>query len=263
MAGYNYYSSPYNSPRAGSFRQTYDNAPMGQDFMFENQPYARPGPPGLLAEEGSGTATGYRPIEQINPNDRAFMSSEKLAMIASEEANRKRLGGGPDVKFMREGAHVTPSGYVDPTQRSQQWVDPTGPIAQSPHGLDALEQEGLIGNPTPSYLAQNRESVRYQPGFQNIITGGGSPQGLLGPGYAGQNRTEVEGLRQQLAQGGVPQQSGSPGSGGNDKSGWMGDERMRDSQNRDLGMAKLLLNFGNQQRTKDNDPWGGRPLTHY
>ena len=211
--------------------------------MFENQLYSKAGPPGLLAEEGIGTMTGYRPIERTNPNNRAFMSPEKLAIIAEAERNRKRYGGGPDVKFMREGAHVTPSGYVDPTKTSQQWVDPTGPIAQSPHGLDALEQEGLIGNPTPSYLAQNRESVPYQRGFQNIITGNRAPQGLLGPGYAGQNRTEVEGLRQQVAQGGMPQQSGPHGLEGTDRSGWMGDRRFREANNK-WRLASMLLNYG-------------------
>ena len=68
MAGFNYFASPRGSDRSIAFQNAYRNAPIGQDFMFENQPYARPGPPGLLAEEGPGTATGYRPIERINPN---------------------------------------------------------------------------------------------------------------------------------------------------------------------------------------------------
>jgi hypothetical protein len=45
-----------------------------------------------------------------------------------------------------------------------------------------------------------------------------------------------------------------------DKSGWMRDERMSDSQNRKLNMANLLINFGKQQQSDDG--WGG-PLTHY
>ena len=76
MGRYNYFASPRNSPRAIAFRKAYGGAPLGQDFMFEDQPYARPGNPSLLAEEGPGTATGYRPIERMNPNDRADMPQE-------------------------------------------------------------------------------------------------------------------------------------------------------------------------------------------
>jgi hypothetical protein len=166
------------------------------------------------------------------------------ARIDAEEANRKRLGGGPDVKFMRDQP------VWDHFEK--RWVDPEGPIVQSQHGLDALEQEGLMGNPTPSYLAQNSESVPHQRGFQNTPTLNRSPQGLLGPGYAGQNRTEVEGLRQQVAQGGMPQQSGSPGPEGTDRSGWMGDRRFREANN-NYRLASMLFNAGNDLR--DDRGW--------
>jgi len=39
-----YFASPKDSDRARRFREAYRNAIMGQDFMFEDQPYARPGP---------------------------------------------------------------------------------------------------------------------------------------------------------------------------------------------------------------------------
>ena len=233
MAGFNYYASPYNDPRAIAFRKKYRNAPMGQDFMFENQPYARPGPPGLLAEEGAGTATGYRPMERINPNNRAFMTKEMTERLSSADINRKRYGGGPDVKFMREGAHVTPSGYVDPTQRSLQWVDPTGPITQSPHGLDTLEQEGINARHTsgpynpPRFPAANQmgpRQIHHAP--PSSVTGRGQKsggQGLLGA---------------------------SPGLEGTDKSGWMRDKRFRDANNR-YRLASLLLNYGSNAQQDD------------
>lgn len=42
MTKYNYFASPFHSPRARSFREAYGAATPGQDFWFENQPYAGP-----------------------------------------------------------------------------------------------------------------------------------------------------------------------------------------------------------------------------
>ena len=146
MGRYNYFASPRNSPRAIAFRKAYGGAPLGQDFMFENQPYARPGPPGLLAEEGAGTATGYRPIERMNPNDQAYMSPAMLAEIAAKKANRKRLGEriGGRSKVLRDRP------VWDHFEK--RWVEPEGSFVQSPHGLEAVEQDAInaryaSGNP--------------------------------------------------------------------------------------------------------------------
>ena len=264
MARYNYYASPYNSPRAMSFREAYDNAPLGQDFMFENQPYARPGPPGLLAEEGAGTATGYRPIEQINPNDRAFMSPEKLALIEANEANRMRLGGriGGRSKVLRDRP------VWDHFEK--RWVEPEGSFAQSPHALDALEQDAI--------------NDRYASGVTGMYGPGqdtGQPQGLLADDMSGPRWTDFIKLREnsrtpmrdyfqekdwrehspeELYERRMAGLIGSPEEQSNtDKSGWMGDQRMRDSQNRKFRLAQMLMNFGNQQSSDDG--WDS-PLTH-
>ena len=64
----------------------------------------------------------------------------------------------------------------------------------------------------------------------------------MGPGYAGQNRTEVEGLRQQLAQGRIPPQSGLLADNSNtnqytDKSGWEKDKQWSKA-------GEMLMLFG-------------------
>jgi len=171
---YEYYSSPENSARAIAFRKAYAKAKPGETLWFEGQPYAVPaGPgflapeiqqyPGLNAEEGPGTATGYVEIPRIPESDRAYMSPEMVAEIAAKEANRKRLGAriGGRTKVLRDRP------VWDHFEK--RWVEPEGSFAQSQHGLDALEQERLIGNSTPSYLATSPKSERHIPGFQNII----------------------------------------------------------------------------------------------
>ena len=52
---YNYFASPWNSPRARAFRKAYNEGPLGQDFMFEGQPYAgRP-----IPESNTPMVPGY------------------------------------------------------------------------------------------------------------------------------------------------------------------------------------------------------------
>ena len=235
MAGYNYFASPSGSERAKAFRAAYGNAPMGQDFWFENQPYARPGPPGLLAEEGAGTATGYRPIERMNPNDQAYMSPAMLAEIAAKEANRKRLGAriSGRTKVLRDRPvweHF-----------EKRWVEPEGSFVQSPHGLEAVEQDAInaryaSGNP-PRFPGRH-----HSPDLPYSVTGRsghgqdpGPPPGLL-------SEPTVD--------------SKSKTSRYTDEHGWTKDRQMRDAN---LQMANLLLNYGEQSR---NDGWDSE-LTHY
>ena len=219
MAGFNYYASPYNDPRAIAFREAYAKAKMGEDFWFEGQPYAGPpAPPGLLAEEGPGTATGYVEMPQIPESDQAQMPPGMQARIDAEEANRKRLGGGPDVKFMRDQP------VWDHFEK--RWVDPEGPIVQSPHILDTLEQEGINASHASGPYNPPRFAAALQKGPRQIqhappssVTGrygesGG--QGLLGD---------------------------SPGLEGTDTSGWMGDRRFREANNK-WRLASMLLNYG-------------------
>jgi hypothetical protein len=230
MGRYNYFASPRNSPRAIAFRKAYGGAPLGQDFMFEKQPYARPGPSGLLAEEGSGTATGYVKKDLIPESDQAYMTPEMRARIAAEEANRKRLGGGPDVKFMRDQP------VWDHFER--RWVDPKGPIAQSPHALDTLEQQNLIGNSTPSYLATSPGSERYVPSHQNIIT--------------------EERLNRLTPKPTPPMEVANKSSGllydepdTNDKSGWEKSDRFNNA------LAEMLLQWGiDQSKGEQWEDWG-------
>lgn len=230
MGRYNYFASPKNSPRAIAFRKAYGGAPLGQDFMFENQPYARSGPASLLAEEGAGTATGYVEKKFIPGTDRAFMPPEMLAAIAEKEANRKRLGPGPDVKFMRDQP------VWDHFEK--RWVEPEGPIAQSQHGLDTLEQERLIGNSTPSYLATSPKSERHIPGHQNIIT---------------QERLN------RLTPKPTPPMEVANKKGGllydepetNDKSGWEKSDRFNNA------LAEMLLQWGlDQSKGEAWEDWG-------
>ena len=222
MEGFNYYASPYNDPRAIAFREEYAKAKMGEDFWFEGQPYAGPpGPPGLLAEEaeeGPGTATGYVEMPQIPKSDQAQMPPGMQARIDAEEANRKRLGGGPDVKFMRDQP------VWDHFEK--RWVDPEGPIVQSQHGLDALEQEGIQEGINARRAGPPRFAAADQMGPRQIqhappssVTGRGPEsggQGLLGD---------------------------SPGPEGTDRSGWMGDKRFREANNK-WRLASMLLNYG-------------------
>ena len=257
MARYNYYASPSGSDRSRAFQNAYRNAPMGQDFWFENQPYARPGPPGLLAEEGAGTATGYRPIVRENPNNRAFMPPEMLARLEAK-ANEKRLGPriGGRTKVLRDRS--LHDKYV------RRWVEPEGSFTQSPHGLETLEQQiqrdRWASDPynAPRFPATNQMGVAkgYDHQMVNAPMGfgmsgpgqdTGQPQGLLTDDMSGPRWTDR--WKKETVQ--------EPNT---DKSGWMADQRMRDSQNRNLGMANLLINFGKQQSSDDG--WGG-PLTHY
>ena len=193
MDRYNYFAPPRNSPRAKAFRAAHGGAPLGQDFMFENQPYARPGPaglleeegpgtatgyveiqqyPGLNAEEGPGTMTGYRPIERMNPNDRAYMSPEMVAEIAAKEANRKRLGAriGGRTKVLRDRP------VWDHFEK--RWVEPEGSFAQSPHALDSLENQGIrdrwASDPynAPRFASTNQRGVA--EGFTHGMSGPGS-----------------------------------------------------------------------------------------
>ena len=254
MAGYNYFASPSGSDRAKAFRAAYGNAPMGQDFWFENQPYARPGPPGLLAEEGAGTATGYVEKKYIPETDRPFMTPEMRARIAAEEAARMRYGAriGGRTKVLREGAYITPSGYVDPTRRSQQWVEPEGSFAQSPHGLDALEQDAINAryasgpyNP-PRFAAANQMGPA--GGYNHQMVNAPMGFGMSGPG---QDPGPPSGL---LSAPGVD--SKSRASRYTDEHGWTKDRQMRDAN---LQVANMLLNLGEQSR---NDGWDSE-LTHY
>jgi len=214
---YEYYSSPKDSARAIAFRKAYANAPPGETLWFEGQPYAKPAGPGFLApdskypeqmrkdlriepgaviseeeaqeyqnmmrlnaEEGPGTMTGYKPIERMNPNDQAYMPPEMRARIAAEEAERMRYGEriGGRSKVLREGAYITPSGYVDPTMRSQQWMEPEGSFAQSPHALDSLENQGIrdrwASDPynAPRFASTNQRGVA--EGFTHGMSGPGS-----------------------------------------------------------------------------------------
>lgn len=243
MAGFNYFASPRGSDRAKAFRAAYGNAPMGQDFWFENQPYARPGPPGLLAEEGAGTATGYRPIERMNPNNQAYMTPEMRARIAAEEAARMRYGAriGGRTKVLREGAYITPSGYVDPTRRSQQWVEPEGSFVQSPHGLEAVEQDAINAR----YASGN------PPRFPGRHHAPDLPYSVTGRSGHGQDPGPPSGL---LSEPTVS--SKSRASRYTDEHGWTKDRQMRDAN---LQVANMLLNLGEQSR---NDGWDSE-LTHY
>ena len=246
MAGYNYFASPSGSDRAKAFRAAYGNAPMGQDFWFENQPYARPGPPGLLAEEGIGTMTGYKPIERINPNNQAYMSPAMLAEIAAKEANRKRLGPriGGRTKVLRDRP------VWDHFEK--RWVEPEGSFAQSPHGLDALEQDAINAryasgpyNP-PRFAAANQMGPA--GGYNHQMVNAPMGFGMSGPG---QDTGPPSGL---LSEPGVD--SKSRASRYTDEHGWTKDRQMRDAN---LQVANMLLNLGEQSR---NDGWDSE-LTHY
>jgi len=282
MAKYNYYASPKDSARALAFQEAWDNATPGQDFMFEGQPYA--GPSGLLAPEQQvqqyfqpppgGWTGGVDPnvfaaqtpaVSSRSGNMRGPVYQGKDSDYYTQNFFRKfpinPLTGEPDY-----GGDILGSrnmGLVqstDPSNFGDLIPDPSTDPAGTRIAFDdpriAGTQIPFPEQSTPSYLAQNRDSVQYQPGFQNIITGGSRPQqGLLGPGYAGQNRTEVEELRQQVAQGRVPQQSRILAN--TDEHGWTKDRRMRDAN---LQVANMLLNYGEQSR--NDDGWDSE-LTHY
>jgi hypothetical protein len=240
-----YFASPYNSDRAKAFRAAYAKAPMGQDFMFENQPYARSGPPGLLAEEGSGTATGYVEKPFIPESDRAYMSPAMLAEIAAK-ANRKRLGEriGGRSKVLRDRP------VWDHFEK--RWVEPEGSFAQSPHGLDALEEDAInaryASGPynAPNFAAANQMGPA--GGYNHQMVNAPMGFGMSGPG---QDTGPPSGL---LSEPGVD--SKSRASRYTDEHGWTKDKRMRDAN---LQMANLLLNYGEQSR---NDGWDSE-LTHY
>tara|TARA_R110002051_G_scaffold306729_2_gene377438 strand:+ start:131 stop:892 length:762 start_codon:yes stop_codon:yes gene_type:complete len=189
----NYFASPKNSDRAKRFREAYANATPGQDFMFEGQPYAGPPAPpspnllggGLYDEEGPGTATGYRPIERINPNDQAYMSPEMLAESDAEEA-RMRLGEriGGRSKVMRDRP------VWDHFEK--RWVEPEGSFAQSPHGLDSLEDQGARDR----WASDPYNAPRFA-GANQMGTAEGFTHGMNGPG------SDVTGMYAQSGGGGL------------------------------------------------------------
>jgi hypothetical protein len=197
------------------------------------------------------------------------MSPEKLALIEANEANRMRLGEriGGRSKVLREGPHITPSGYVDPTKTSLRWAEPEGAMfRQSPESLMSLEQQiqrdRWASDPynAPNFAGANQMGVAKGYDHQRVgppssVTGmygpgqdTGQPQGLLADDMSGPRWTDR--WKKKTMQ--------EPST---DKSGWMGDKRMRDSQNRDFRLAQMFMNFGKQQQSSD-DEWGG-PLTHY
>jgi len=237
MAGYNYYASPRGSERSMAFQDAYRNAPMGQDFMFENQPYARPGPPGLLAEEGAGTATGYRPIERMNPNDQAYMPPAMMAEIAAK-ANEKRLGGRVGGLPIRTEVMRDRPVWDHFEKR---WVEPEGSFAQSPHGLEAAEQDAINAR----YASGN------PPRFPGRHHSPDLPYSVTGRSGHGQDPGPPSGL---LSEPMVDNKSGAPRY--TDEHGWTKDRQMR---NANLQMANMLLNYGEQSR---NDGWDSE-LTHY
>ena len=160
------------------------------------------------------------------------MPPEMLAAIAEKEANRKRLGAriGGRSKVLRDRP------VWDHFEK--RWVEPEGSFAQSPHALDTLEQERLIGNSTPSYLATSPKSERHIPGFQNIIT--------------------QEKLNKLIPKETPPMEVANKKGGLlydepeiNDKSGWEKSDRFNNA------LAEMLLQWGLDQTKREKwEDWG-------
>jgi hypothetical protein len=257
MAGFNYYASPYNSPRAIAFREEYAKAKMGEVFWFEGQPYAGPpAPPGLLEEEG---AAGTPPQSQDKDSDDYARTHFREYPINPLTGKPEYLTSDISSPIDGKGAMFDTEGNLIPSNPAGSRLpfdDPSIAGTRIPFPEQSQEQMAMALNrvehePPRSfehmYNAPSSVTGRYGPGQDT-----GPPQGLLGPGYAGQNRTEVEGLRQQVAQGSLPQQSVPLGPEGTDRSGWMGDRRFREANN-NYRLASMLFNAGNDLR--DDRGW--------
>ena len=240
MGKYNYFASPRDSPRAIAFRKAYGGAPLGQDFMFEDQPYARPGNPSLLAEEGAGTATGYVEKKFIPETDRAFMTPEMRARIAAK-ANEKRLGPriGGRSKVLRDRP------VWDHFEK--RWVEPEGSFAQSQHGLDALEQDTINAkyasgpyNPPRFPAANQMGTAQIQHSPPSSVTGRYGESG--GKGLLSEQSPPTL-----SRQGTIPYDEPDT----NDKSGWEKSDRFNDA------MAEMLLQWGlDQSKGQQWENWG-------
>lgn len=132
---------------------------------------------GLLDEEGPGTMTGYKEVEQLNPLDQAYIPpelAEQIRLKKIEEFNKLRRGipGEETSMVMREAPHVTPSGFVETDRTSLRWMPMETTFTQAPESMMEREYELASSklNPTPSYLATSPDSVRNIPNHQNVIT---------------------------------------------------------------------------------------------
>ena len=110
----------------------------------------------------------------------------------------------------------------------------TGPI------ISQMGHEGMKYDPNQKLYDPYNYGTPGQMGATSEIPQQVQQEGLLGPGYPGQNRTEVEGLRQQVAQGASPQLAGplaetSSGEGGN----WESDPRWQQA------LGRYMMQFGN------------------
>jgi len=240
-----YFASHKDSDRARRFREAYRNAIMGQDFMFEDQPYARPGPSGLLTEEGSGTMTGYEPIERISPYDLAYITPEHQARL-DEKANEKRLGTriGGRSKVLRDQS--------DWDRYVRRWVEPEGTFAQSPHALDLLEDQGTKDrwaseNP-PRFMAANQ-----------MGTAEGFTHGMNTPGADVTGRYAQSGGEGLLSESDyklydwldnpTPIKQEQPSlladNSDTDKSGWEKDKKFNDA------LRQMVMQWGMNQVTED------------
>ena len=139
MAGYNYFASPYNSPRAMSFRETYGNATPGQNFMFENQPYAgppAPTPPNFLG----GSPQQNQPDEfgGLLPEFNQMRPSEFNQMRPQEPPPDDMSGPRwTDFAKLRESSRTPMRDYF----REKDWRE------HSPEELHKRRMVGLLGPP--------------------------------------------------------------------------------------------------------------------
>jgi len=192
MARYNYYASPRGSDRAKAFRETYGNAPPGQNFMFEGQPYTgppAPAPPNFLG--------GLN--QQNQPDEFSGLLSEFNQMRPSEVYQPRPPEPPPD--------------------------DMSGP-----RWTDFIKLRKNSRTPMQDY-------------FQEKDWREHSPEELY--------ERRMVGLLDS------PEEQANSNT---DKSGWMADQRVRDSQNNKFRLAQMFMNFRNQQSSDEG--WDS-PLTHY
>jgi hypothetical protein len=269
MTGYNYYASPRGSERSMAFQDAYRNAPMGQDFMFENQPYARPGPPGFLAPDQQVQQYFQPPPDGwtggVDPN--VFAAQDQMQGVTSRPGDMKGPeyhgkdsdyyaqhffrdipgGLGPDSRNMGLMQSTDPKNFGD-------WVpDPsTDPSGQS----IPFDDPSIAGTRIPFPKQSQREiamagyRVGHEPprSFEHMYNPPSSVTGMYGPG---QDTGSPPGL---LSEPMVDNKSRAPRY--TDEHGWTKDRQMR---NANLQMANMFLNYGEQSR---NDGWDSE-LTHY
>jgi hypothetical protein len=204
----NYYASPKGSDRAKRFREAYGSANIGQNFMFEGQPYA--GPEGLSPDQQVQQYVQPPPggwTGGVDPNQ--FAAQDQMQGVSSRPGDmsgstyqgkdsdyyaqnffREIPGGlGPDSRNM--GLMQSPNGdwvadpSTDPSGQSIPFDHPSIAGTKIPFREQSADQQAMaldrVGDPSsPRFGASNQMGVA--EGYNHQMVNAPMGFGMSGPG---------------------------------------------------------------------------------